>query len=117
LVHFIIGFAYTKAELQDVPGKNQPVRVSPLSAVESYRMLRDQLQHEDNLITQRLSWLMGSVIFVWKLAVESRVAESGIPLSGEASAKFWLTVANSNRRTLAPVPLSSVMAAGRTTIR
>jgi hypothetical protein len=28
-------------------------------------MLRDQLQHEDNLITQRLSWLMGSQAFLF----------------------------------------------------
>jgi hypothetical protein len=57
--------ATPKLELQDVPAKNQPARVSPLSAVESYRMLRDQLQHEDNLITQRLSWLMGSQAFLF----------------------------------------------------
>lgn len=48
-----------------MPGKNQPPPVSPLSAVESYGILRDQLQHEDNLITQRLSWLTGSQAFLF----------------------------------------------------
>ena len=40
-------------------------RFAPLSASESYGILRDQLQHEDNLITQRLSWLMGSQAFLF----------------------------------------------------
>jgi len=48
-----------------VPSKNQPERVSPLSEVECYNILRDQLHHEDNLITQRLSWLMGSQAFLF----------------------------------------------------
>jgi hypothetical protein len=38
---------------------------SALSAVERYHILRDQLQHEDNLTTQRLSWLMGSQAFLF----------------------------------------------------
>ena len=46
------------AEYQSAP-------VSRLSAVEYYNILRDQLQHEDNLITQRLSWLMGSQAFLF----------------------------------------------------
>src|SRR5438067_3480007 len=36
-----------------------------LSAVERYHILRDQLQHEDNLTTQRLSWLMASQAFLF----------------------------------------------------
>ena len=48
-----------------MPAEYQPAPVSELSAVESYNILRDQLQHEDNLITQRLSWLMGSQAFLF----------------------------------------------------
>ena len=52
-------------EFEGVPAESQPAPVSHLSAVESYNILRDQLQHEDNLITQRLSWLMGSQAFLF----------------------------------------------------
>ena len=37
----------------------------PLSATERYHILRDQIQHEDNLTTQRLSWLMASEAFLF----------------------------------------------------
>jgi hypothetical protein len=57
----------TKPELlfEGVTAEQQPAEVSHLSAVECYNVLRDQLQHEDNLITQRLSWLMGSQAFLF----------------------------------------------------
>ena len=47
------------------PPSINPHRFLELSAVECYNILRDQLQHEDNLITQRLSWLMGSQAFLF----------------------------------------------------
>jgi hypothetical protein len=50
---------------EGVSAEYQPAPVSHLSAVECYNILRDQLQHEDNLITQRLSWLMGSQAFLF----------------------------------------------------
>jgi hypothetical protein len=50
---------------EGVPAEYQPAPVSELSALERYNILRDQLQHEDNLITQRLSWLMGSQAFLF----------------------------------------------------
>ena len=46
-----------------MPAEYQPAQ--DLSVVECYNILRDQLQHEDNLITQRLSWLMGSQAFLF----------------------------------------------------
>jgi hypothetical protein len=36
-----------------------------LSATERYHILREQIQHEDGLITQRLSWLMASQAFLF----------------------------------------------------
>ena len=50
---------------RSVPSEHQPLPASHLSAVECYNILRDRLQHEDNLITQRLSWLMGSQAFLF----------------------------------------------------
>ena len=49
-------FALTKPELvcAGVPAEDRPPPVSRLSPFESYNVLREQLQHEDNLITQRL---------------------------------------------------------------
>ena len=43
------------------------VSTSPdaLSAIERYHILREQIQHEDNLTTQRLSWLMASQAFLF----------------------------------------------------
>ncbi len=37
----------------------------PLSPVERYHILRDQFQHEDDLTTQRLSWLLASQAFLF----------------------------------------------------
>ena len=36
-----------------------------MSVIERYHILRDQIQHEDNLTTQRLSWLMASEAFLF----------------------------------------------------
>ena len=66
LGYFRIGFDKVQSLVSEsVPAENQPAPVSHLSAVECYNVLRDQLQHEDNLITQRLSWLMGSQAFLF----------------------------------------------------
>jgi hypothetical protein len=45
--------------------ENEPPAVPALTAVERYHVLRDQIQHEDNLTTQRLSWLMASQAFLF----------------------------------------------------
>jgi hypothetical protein len=42
-----------------------PASGPPISALERYHIVRDQIQHEDNLITQRLSWLMASQAFLF----------------------------------------------------
>ncbi len=36
-----------------------------VSELEQYRLLRQQIEHEDNLISQRLSWLLGSQSFLF----------------------------------------------------
>jgi hypothetical protein len=38
---------------------------SSLLAVDRYRLLRGQIEHEDNLITQRLSWFLASQAFLF----------------------------------------------------
>src|SRR3954452_21080109 len=45
--------------------ENEPPAGTALTAVERYHVLRDQIQHEDNLTTQRLSWLMASQAFLF----------------------------------------------------
>lgn len=42
-----------------------PTELPPISPLDRYHILRDQIQHEDNLITQRLSWLMASQAFLF----------------------------------------------------
>ena len=42
-----------------------PTILPALSAVDHYRILRSQLEHEDNLITQRLSWFLASQAFLF----------------------------------------------------
>jgi hypothetical protein len=41
--------------------------VNLFSPADWYRAIRDQIQHEDNLIVQRLSWLIAWLI-VWSQA-------------------------------------------------
>ena len=36
-----------------------------ISETERYRLVRQQIEHEDNLISQRLSWLLGSQSFLF----------------------------------------------------
>jgi|SRR5438309_1494043 hypothetical protein len=36
-----------------------------VSELDQYRLLRQQIEHEDNLISQRLSWLLGSQSFLF----------------------------------------------------
>lgn len=36
-----------------------------ISALESYKLFRDRIEHEDNLIVQRLSWLVASQAFLF----------------------------------------------------
>ncbi len=38
---------------------------SGLSELDRYRLVRQQIEHEDNLISQRLSWLLGSQSFLF----------------------------------------------------
>jgi hypothetical protein len=38
---------------------------TPLSALEYYNLVRERLEHEDNLIVQRLSWLVASQSFLF----------------------------------------------------
>ena len=39
--------------------------VPPLSEIDRYRLVRQQIEHEDNLVSQRLSWLLGSQSFLF----------------------------------------------------
>ena len=36
-----------------------------LSALDSYQLFRSRIEHEDNLIIQRLSWLLASQAFLF----------------------------------------------------
>jgi hypothetical protein len=36
-----------------------------VSALDQYRLVRQQVEHEDNLVSQRLSWLLGSQSFLF----------------------------------------------------
>ena len=45
---------------------NAPVKpLEKLSTLEAYQLFRDRIEHEDNLIMQRLSWLMASQSFLF----------------------------------------------------
>src|SRR3954468_5912364 len=45
---------------------NAPVEPSePISRLERYQLFRSRVEHEDNLIIQRLSWLMASQSFLF----------------------------------------------------
>ncbi|HUJ72890.1 MAG TPA: hypothetical protein VLZ30_11655 [Verrucomicrobiae bacterium] len=38
---------------------------TPLSALEYYHLVRERIEHEDNLVVQRLSWLVASQSFLF----------------------------------------------------
>ena len=42
-----------------------PPAAPAVAAIDYYRLLRGQLEHEDNLITQRLSWFLASQSFLF----------------------------------------------------
>jgi hypothetical protein len=45
---------------------NAPAQLlDPPSPADAYRLVREQIQHEDNLIAQRLSWLIASQAFMF----------------------------------------------------
>ncbi len=44
---------------------NAPTMNTPLSALEYYNLIRERIEHEDNLIVQRLTWLVGSQSFLF----------------------------------------------------
>jgi hypothetical protein len=44
---------------------SSPTPTQSLTAIEHYRIVRDQIEHEDNLISQRLSWLLASQAFLF----------------------------------------------------
>ncbi len=43
----------------------RPLMNTPLTALEYYNLVRERLEHEDNLIVQRLTWLVGSQSFLF----------------------------------------------------
>ena len=45
---------------------NEPRPLStPLSGLEYYRLIRERIEHEDNLVVQRLLWLVASQSFLF----------------------------------------------------
>lgn len=55
----------------------EPNQVSPL---DHYRLVRSQIEHEDNLVSQRLSWLLASQSFLF--------TAYAITLNGPAQSHF-----------------------------
>ena len=62
----------------------------PLSAAERYHIFRDQIQHEDNLTTQRLSWLMASQAFMFSAYAITLNAPNRTETSFVATQQAWL---------------------------
>jgi len=58
---------------------SQPSEISPL---ERYRVFRSRIEHEDNLIMQRLSWLMASQSFLFTAYAIVGNGLSGAPTMG-----------------------------------
>jgi hypothetical protein len=46
-----------------MPTSPKQLSLESLTALDWYRTIRDQIQHEDNLIVQRLAWLMAAQSF------------------------------------------------------
>jgi hypothetical protein len=59
--------------------QSEPILPDPLSPIEHHHILRDQIQHEDNLTTQRLSWLMASEAFFLPSKARTERASPALP--------------------------------------
>lgn len=70
-----------------------PPAPAALSPVERYHILRDQVQHEDNLITQRLSWLVASQSFLFTAYAIILNGPERIVNSFVATQRQWLLTA------------------------
>jgi hypothetical protein len=44
---------------------NAPTMNTPLTPLEYYNLVRERIEHEDSLIVQRLTWLVGSQSFLF----------------------------------------------------
>ncbi len=58
-----------------------------LSPLEHYRLVRSQIEHEDNLVSQRLSWLLASQSFLF--------TAYAITLNGPSQSHFKMFETNS----------------------
>jgi hypothetical protein len=78
----------------------------PLSPLEYYRLIRDRIEHEDNLIMQRLSWLLASQSFLF--------TAYAIALSGLSSAPSTATNAlmGQERLLFQLIPVVGILACG-----
>lgn len=63
---------------------------NPPSPVERYHILRDQIQHEDNLTTQRLSWLLASQAFLFSAYAIVLNGPEHAPTAFVAEQRSWL---------------------------
>src|SRR3954453_5910237 len=68
----------------------EPVSYEPLSALERYHILRDQIQHEDSLTTQRLSWLLASQAFLFSGYAIVLNGPERAPTAYVAEQRSWL---------------------------
>src|SRR4051812_15484426 len=64
--------------------KSEPVAIS---VIEQYHLVRSQIEHEDNLVSQRLSWLLASQSFLF--------TAYAITLNGPSQSHFKTFEANS----------------------
>ena len=63
---------------------NAPVEPAEnISRLERYQIFRDRIEHEDNLVMQRLSWLMASQSFLFTAYAIVTNGLSPLPASGE----------------------------------
>jgi hypothetical protein len=73
-----------------MPPELPPPDLPPLSALERYHILRDQIQHEDSLTTQRLSWLLASQAFLFTGYAIVLNGPEHAPTAFVANQRAWL---------------------------
>jgi len=61
-----------------------------MSALDWYRLLRSRIEHEDNLVIQRLSWLVASQSFLFTAySITTNGLSSAAPKGGTAFVHQW----------------------------
>lgn len=88
---------------------NDAQPLEPVSPLERYQIFRNRIEHEDNLIMQRLSWLMASQSFLFTAYA---IVTNGLSASPIASGNVFISHLDTLARIIPAVSLLNSLLIG-----